>query len=120
MSSSPLPNYLLASRKHLALSQEEVAFLLGFRGPSRGAQVCRDETFIREPSLETALAYEVIYQKPIRELFAGLYEQIERDVKARARILSYRKDQKADQQTVRKRAALADLATRQSGKLNNQ
>ena len=47
MSSSPLPNYLRPHRKRLGLSQEEVAFLLGFRGESKGAGVCKDERFER-------------------------------------------------------------------------
>ena len=56
-----LPNYLQAQRKRLALSQEEVGFLLGLNGMNKGNKVCRDETFAREPSLPDALAYEVIY-----------------------------------------------------------
>ena len=120
MSSSPLPNYLLANRKRLALSQEEVAFLLGFRGESKGAQVSREEAFIREPSLRSALAYAVIYQKPVSELFAGLRAQIEQEVKARAKILTYRKEPKTNQQTVRKREALASLIARQPEQSINQ
>ena len=94
MSSSSLTNYLRTNRKRLALSQEEVAFLLGFHGESKGAKVCRDEKFTREPSLLSALAYEAVYQKPVRELFAGLYEQTEQEVAERAKILTYRIDRK--------------------------
>src|ERR1022692_2737361 len=57
MTSPQLPNHLLSNRKRLALSQGEVAFLLGTES---GAQVCRYEQFDRQPSLETALACEVI------------------------------------------------------------
>jgi transcriptional regulator with XRE-family HTH domain len=114
MPSSPLPNYLRTNRKRLTLTQEEVAFLLGFRGMSRGARVCRDEKFVHEPNLWTALAYEAIYQKPIRELFAGLYERIEREVAGRAKLLNFRKDRGNKQQAVRRRQFLADLAARQS------
>ena len=86
-----LPNYLRTNRKRLKLSQEEVAFMLGGTGESKGSKVSRDESFDREPGLRAALAYEVIYGKPIRELFAGLHEEIKRDVAARAKILSFRK-----------------------------
>ncbi len=114
MSSSPLPNYLRTNRKRLALTQEEVAFLLGFRGMSRGAKVCRDEKFAHEPNLRTALAYEVVYQKPIRELFAGLSERIEREVAGRAKLLTFRKDRGNKQQAAHRRQVLTDLATGQS------
>ena len=86
-----LSNYLRSNRTRLALSQEEVAFLLGGTGENKGSTVSRYESFSREPSLTAALAYEVIYGKSVRELFAGLYEQVERDVAKRAKILSYRK-----------------------------
>jgi hypothetical protein len=94
MSSPHLTNYLRTNRNRLALWQEEAAFLLGFKGEDKGAKVCRDEKFTREPSLRSALAYEAIYGRPVRELFAGLYQQIEQEVAERAKILTYRKDQK--------------------------
>src|ERR1041384_6782549 len=87
MSSTPLPNYLLANRKRSRLSQDEVAFLLGVQS---GAKVCRHERFVREPSLATALAYEAILQRPVSELFGGLYKKIEQEVAARAKTLTYR------------------------------
>ena len=86
-----LSNYLRTYRKKSALSQEEVAFLLGGIGMSKGSAVSRYESFTREPTLSVALAYEVINGKPVRELFAGLYEQVEKDVAKRAKLLSYRK-----------------------------
>jgi len=86
-----LSNYLRPHRKRLTLSQEEVAFMLGGIGESKGSKVSRDESFDREPSLRAALAYEVIYGKPVRELFAGLFERVEQDVAKRAKILSFRK-----------------------------
>jgi len=114
MISSLLPNHLLANRKRLALSQEEVAFLLGTQS---GTKVCRYERFLREPNLETILAYEAIFQKPASELFAGLYQKVEQDVAARARVLALKaEDQKAGQQTSRKRHTLAVIAAKQ----NNQ
>lgn len=109
---TPLPNYLLANRKRLALSQEEVGFLLGVKGEGKGIKVSRDENFVREPNLKTALAYGVIYQKPAHELFAGLYQEMERDVAARAKILTYRKDKKSNDLTAHKRQMLSDLAAR--------
>jgi transcriptional regulator with XRE-family HTH domain len=85
-----LPNYLRPHRKRLALSQEEVAFLVGVNGENKAIKASRDENGVREPTLRTALAYELIYGKPVRELFSGLYGQVEQEVKERAKILSYR------------------------------
>jgi transcriptional regulator with XRE-family HTH domain len=119
MSSLPLTNYLRTNRKRLAMTQEEVAFLLGVKGEDRGVKVCRDERLAREPSLATALAYEVIYQRPVRELFAGVYEQIEREVVARASILKLRKDRTTGEREAYRRQVFANLAARQSEKSLN-
>ena len=109
MSSPQLTNYLRTNRNRLALWQEETAFLLGFKGEDKGAKVCRDEKFTREPSLRSALAYEAIYGRPIRELFAGLYEQIEQEVAERAKILTYRKDRKPN---LKRHQALTNLVSK--------
>ena len=108
MSSPLLSNYLRANRKRLAFSQDEVAFLLGTQS---GAKVCRYERFVREPSLQTALAYEAIFKRTVSELFPGLYQKVEREVAARAKTLAERADcRRSTQQTARKREAIAELA----------
>jgi transcriptional regulator with XRE-family HTH domain len=115
MLSEHLPNYLLSHRKRSALSQTEVAFLLGVQS---GAKVCRHERFTGEPTLQTALAYEAIYQRPISELFPGLFEKTQREVKARAKILEQNKlHSNSNALTTRKRQSLAAIV---SAKLNNQ
>ena len=90
MTSSQLPNYLRSHRKRLSLSQDEVAFLLGNKG---GAKVSRYERFVREPNLETALAFEMIFQRSASELFGGIYQKVEQEVVERATILAKRTDQ---------------------------
>lgn len=62
-----LPNYLQSQRKRLSLTQEEVGFLLGIGGMYKGAKVCRDENFAREPSLREALTYEAMYGRPVSD-----------------------------------------------------
>ena len=110
MNSTQLPNYLRANRKRLALSQDEVAFLLGTKS---GAKVCRYERFVREPSLRTALAYEAIFQRSVSELFSGLYRQAEQDVAERAKtLIENPQSGKASPQTARKREAMSVLASR--------
>jgi transcriptional regulator with XRE-family HTH domain len=108
MTSSSLPNYLVANRKRLSLSQDEVAFLLGTQS---GETVSRYERAGRLPSLETALAFEAIFQKPIREIFSGVYKEIEREVVTRAHTLGERIGKRnPDPQTIRKRRALSAIA----------
>ena len=92
----------------LALSQDEVAFLLGAQS---GTKVCRYERFVREPSLETALAYEAIFKTPVSELFGGLYQKVEREVEERAKFLAEKSDYGTPgAQIDRKRQAIAELA----------
>jgi len=91
-----LSNYLRPNRKRLALSQEEVAFLLGANGMDKGIKVSRDENSVRKTNLETALAYEAIYGIPVRELFAGLYAKAEKEVAKRAKVLRHRKAGKSN------------------------
>lgn len=108
MKSPQVPNYLRANRKRLALSQDEVAFLLGTQN---GAKVCRNERFVHEPSLETALAYEAIFKRTVSELFHGLYQKVEAEVAARARTLAEGTERrKSNRRTARKREVLEDLA----------
>ena len=107
MTSQRLPNYLRAYRKRAALSQEEVAYLLGCLS---GAKVCRYERFLREPELVTALACQIIFRRPVGELFPGILEKVEREVISRARILE-RKAAKETGQPLpdRKRQSLAAI-----------
>ena len=108
MASPLLPNHLRANRKSLALSQADVAFLLG---TEKGDQVCRYERFVRVPSLETALAYEVMFKQSVSELFPGLYQKAEREVVIRAKALVKRTGSgKSSPRATRKREALLDLA----------
>jgi transcriptional regulator with XRE-family HTH domain len=116
MSSTKLPNYLRSNRKRLGLSQDEVAFLLGAQS---GAKVCRYERFTREPSLATALAYEVIFQKPASELFAGLYQKVEQQVAGRAKAITHRANyQEATRENAQKLEALTSIATQSKKSIN--
>ena len=109
MTSQPLLNYLLTFRKRSALSQEEVAYLLGTQS---GAKVCRYERFSREPGLQTALAYEAIFQRPVAELFPGLYEKVRMEVSARAKNLERKEFHRGKSHfTTRKRQSLATIAS---------
>jgi len=52
-----------------------------------GAQVSRYEKRRRLPSIETALACELIFGVPIAELFAGVRDSIGKDIEKRRREL---------------------------------
>jgi DNA-binding XRE family transcriptional regulator len=108
MTSRSLPNHLLKYRKRSALSQAEVAFLLGAEG---GAKVCRYEKFQREPSLKTALAYLAVFGCHVSELFPGLFQRATAQVKTRARSLARREPcGNSKNLTVRKRQTIARIA----------
>ncbi len=105
-------NYLRSNRKRLELSLGEVDFLLGGHDPSK---VSKHELRSVEPALRTALAYEAIYQKPIRELFAGLYQQVERDVATRAKTLTHRLDRgDSPRRSIRRHQMFAEISALQS------
>jgi transcriptional regulator with XRE-family HTH domain len=80
-----LQNYLRTYRKRSGLSQDEVAFLLGCRG---GTKVSRYERSARKPNLETLFAYEVMFGASARELFAGMYQKVEKRISNRAQLLT--------------------------------
>jgi transcriptional regulator with XRE-family HTH domain len=110
MTSTQLSNYLISNRKRLGLSQDEVAFLLGAQS---GSKVSRYERFAREPSLATALAFEAIFQRPVSELFAGFYQNIDREVAARTKALGHRTIyQKPTRENTRKRQTLTSIASK--------
>lgn len=108
MTSSQLPNYLRTNRKRLGFSQDDVAFLLGARS---GTKICRYERRIRDPGFHTALAFEAIFQRPIRELFAGVYDEVAREIANRAKILVVETERaRPGRITARKREALTKIA----------
>lgn len=78
-------NYLRRYRKRGALTQEEIAFLLGARC---GTKVSRYERSARPPSLRTALAYQAIFGVPVHELFPGEFQEVVTAVQGRAAQLS--------------------------------
>jgi transcriptional regulator with XRE-family HTH domain len=80
-----LENYLRTYRKRSGLSQNEVAFLLGCQN---GIKVSRYERSARKPNLETLFAYEMVFGAPVRELFAGAYQKVEKKTRRRAQLLA--------------------------------
>lgn len=75
-----LDNYLRTHRKHAGLTQREVGNLLAY---SDEGAVSRHEQSKSLPPLLIAIAYEVIFQKPIAELFPGMRETVRNTVEQR-------------------------------------
>src|SRR5712692_10173166 len=120
MRSQQLDNYLRAYRKNSGLTQEEVAFLLGF---SNANLVSRYEKRQRMPPVQTALAYEAIFGIPIAELFAGVRQKIVSDVQKRRSELTTRlraKDQKGIAAPMMKAHKLRSLANDEQSMVTNQ
>lgn len=108
-----LPNYLLTYRKRSGLSQREVAFLLGCQ---YGTKVSRYERHVRLPNLETALAFEVIYQTTSKKLFEGIYREIEHQTHERAKLLADRLSKNPSTPAARyKLASLEKICTSEMG-----
>ncbi len=113
MPCSPLPNYLRTHRKRLGLSQRDVAFLLGSKD---GAHVCRCERSAQTPNLRTLLAYEILFQTPIRELYDGVRCELEEEIVERAELLLDQLIRKGGgKRTARKIEALRVLLNRPTG-----
>ncbi len=115
MASHKLPNYLRVYRKRLGLSQNDVAFLLGWRNAS---QPSRYEHFSRIPTLRTAMALSVIFQASVHELFAGEYQKLESAVRRQAERLEARfTTENPDQATSRKLALLKTIISSEDNRI---
>lgn len=67
-------------RKRAGLSQRELASIVGWKS---GAVVSHYEWANRLPSLQTALALEVLFGVPVRQLFVGAFESIGQETESR-------------------------------------
>ena len=84
MPSAKLPNYIRTHRKRAHLTQKEMAFLFGFK---TSAHICRHERSEQKPNLQTSLAYEILFHTPVRNLFSGVHQDVERKLMYRIRLL---------------------------------
>ena len=77
MTSSSVGTYLRFLRKRSGLSQRELARILG---TVTATQVSRHERSVTPPTLIAAFGYQVVFQKPVGDIFPGLYHTIEAGV----------------------------------------
>lgn len=98
---------LRATRRRLALFQDDVAFLLGKQD---GRKVSKYELLTHLPNLETALAYEAIFKMPVSELFPGLYAEVEKQILHRAKSLVAQTEWTTDADSIARRKTLESCA----------
>jgi DNA-binding XRE family transcriptional regulator len=77
----PFSIYLRTYRKKFGLTQREAAELVGMVS---GQIISRHESKVRIPSLNTAVAYKIVFDVPFRALFPELYQKVEKEVLQRA------------------------------------
>jgi DNA-binding XRE family transcriptional regulator len=75
-----LENYLRTFRKKAGLSQREMGKLLAYL--DEGA-ISRHEQAKTRPPLYGAIAYELIFQKPVSEIFRGLRDKTKLEIEER-------------------------------------
>ena len=75
-----LPNYLRAHRKKVGLTQRELGRVLDCLDEGT---ISKHETFRITPPLEIAIRYEIVFRVPISEIFAGLRDEVEKEVEDR-------------------------------------
>jgi transcriptional regulator with XRE-family HTH domain len=107
-----LNNYLKTHRKRAGFSQDEVAFLVGVSG---GPKVSPYERARRLPSLETAFAYQALFDLPLKELFPGVYNRINQQMRRRAQLLAARPTMLARKQVALNTIAASASASRPYG-----
>jgi len=91
-------NHLRRHRKRGALTQDEIAYLLGAQS---GTKVSRYEHLRRPPTLHAAFAYQVIFGVSAHELFPGLYRDAEATVKVRAHLFTQKLQSLSDHPTTK-------------------
>jgi transcriptional regulator with XRE-family HTH domain len=79
-----LSQYLHTHRLRSALSEQELANLLGLKSAST---ISRFETGLRSPTIAAALACQVLFDVAPAELFPKLYADVEETVMRKTHVL---------------------------------
>lgn len=104
--------HIRLNRRNTALTQQDIAHLLGFRAASH---VSRLESGEREPDFRTALAFEIIFDKPVHDLFPAVCAELEGIAGFRAQTLLDRlRSETIDGISVERLQTLSTIAMRAS------
>lgn len=109
-------DYLRTHRRKWAITQKELAFILGHKSPTH---ISRLEQGKRIPSKDVVLACEVLFGIPPRKCFPKLYAEIEETVLARAATLYERLNQENSKAATRKKEFLSAALQRAITRNNN-
>jgi transcriptional regulator with XRE-family HTH domain len=104
-------NNVLAHRKRWALSQSDLAKLLGVSAVA----LSRYETRNRSPHLRLALGLEVVFGVPARALFPDRYAEVEAAIIRRAAGLSIRLEACSGEEASAQRELLSQMSARAAG-----
>lgn len=115
--SSPVPCYIGRERKAWALTQHEIAVLLGKKSAS---SVSRLEQCESSPGIDTLIASEIVFGLPARGLFPKRFKEIEERVLRDGAALYDSLDIKFDPRSLRKKEFLKALMKRAITRLHNQ
>jgi DNA-binding XRE family transcriptional regulator len=77
MTNEVLGNYLRVQRRRCGLSQRDLGLLVGYED---GNAIGTHELSKSVPPLLVALAYEVVFDTPVGELFTGFRSAVEQSV----------------------------------------
>lgn len=102
-----LRHYLRNERRRAALTQADIAILLG--GPWKGRVSWYERGAI--PPIEVALAYEAIFGKPVAELLGSTFDEAAFHVRTRARDLLRLEVAPTTPRRLRRRKTLERIAT---------
>jgi transcriptional regulator with XRE-family HTH domain len=108
---SSRPRLRLWRRGH-ALKQKELASLIGIKSL---AHVSRIERGIRTPTIEIAIACEILSGQSMRDLFPDTYQAIERETLIRAQRLLDKVEISSTQSSQRKRQWVGEMLERVRG-----
>ncbi len=112
-----LPTYLRTYRKRFGLNQDELSTLLGCQS---GVSVCQYERSVAQPSLEAALACEVMFDASVEELFPDIYKKVSKGVVERAQLmLKQLPEGSYDPRTKLKRQQLEKIVSRYADEIQN-
>src|SRR5437870_5774001 len=103
---SKLDHHLRSERRRAALTQADVAALLG----NRWKQPVGWYEAGKLPPVEKVLAYEAIFGKPAAQLLRGAYERIESNVRRRAQELLARENRGDTPRRLRRKRSLTRIA----------
>ena len=95
-------------RKQSGFIREDLGFLLGRKEHSA---ITHHEAGKHAPDLKTALKYQILFGKPVHELFPGLYGEARAEILERAQRLSQRISEDKSAKGTYKLGRLARLMT---------